>query len=80
LNIRKKFALSLVAFFVLALLSWQTLSNDPITIHDSVLGIEVSIRFRTATMLVLGLLTLATTFAFLRARIEERREADSKQE
>jgi hypothetical protein len=79
-NTRKKFAFSLVAFLVLALLSWQTLSNDPILIHERALGIEVSIRFRTATMLVLGLLALLTTGAFWRATVEERRETGSKQE
>jgi hypothetical protein len=79
LNTRKKFAFSLVAFLVLALLSWQTLSNDPILIHDSTLGIEISIRFRTATLVVLGLLAVLTTVAFWRATVEERREADSKQ-
>jgi hypothetical protein len=79
-NTRKKFAFSLVVFLVLALLSWQTLSNDPILIHDRALGIEISIRFRTATLLVLGLLAGLTTVAFCRTTIEERRETDSKQE
>jgi drug/metabolite transporter (DMT)-like permease len=79
LNTRKKFAFSLVAFLGLALLSWQTLSNDPMRIRDSALGIEISIRFRTATLLVLGLLAALTTGAFWRATIGERREEGSKQ-
>jgi hypothetical protein len=80
LNIRKKFGFSLAAFAVLGILSWLTLSNDPMWIHDTTLGIEFSIRFRTANLLVLGLLAFITTLAFLRARIEERRETASHQE
>jgi hypothetical protein len=80
LNIRKKFGFSLIAFAALALLSWLTLSNDPMWIHDTTLGIEFSIRFRTAALLVLGLLSFMTTLAFLRARIEQRRETASHQE
>jgi hypothetical protein len=80
LNPRKKFAFSLLAFLVLALLSWQTLSNDPILIHDSALGFNISIRFRTATLLVLGLLAGLTALSFWRAKIEERRETGSKQD
>ena len=80
MNIRKKFAFSLIGFFVLALLSWQTLSNDPIAIHESGLGLDFSIRFRTATLLVLGLLAGLTTLSFWRATLEERREAASKEE
>ena len=80
MNIRKKFAFSLVGFLVLALLSWQTMSDDPIALHDSAFGLDVSIRFRTATLLVLGLFALLTTVAFLRAKTEETREAASKQD
>jgi hypothetical protein len=79
LDIRKKFGFSLAAFAVLAVLSWLTLSNDPMWIHDTTLGIEFNIRFRTATLMVLGLLAFVTTMAFLRARIEERRETASHQ-
>jgi len=80
LNIRKKFGFSLAAFAVLGILSWLTLSNDPMWIHDTTLGIEFTIRFRTATLLVLGLLVFITTLSFLRARIEEQRETASHQE
>ena len=80
MNIRKKFVFSLAAFAVLGILSWLTLSNDLMWIHDTTLGIEFNIRFRTATLLVLGLLAFITTLAFLRARIEERRETASHQE
>ena len=80
MDIRKKFGFALAAFAVLAVLSWLTLSNDPMWIHDTTLGIEFNIRFRTATLMVLGLLAFVTTMAFLRARIEERRETASHQE
>src|SRR5579872_4121226 len=46
LNTRRKFAFSLGAFLVLALLSWNTMSGDPISLHDAKLGIDVSISFR----------------------------------
>jgi len=80
LSTRKKFAFSLGAFLVLALLSWNTMSSDPISLHDSKLGIEVSISFRTATVAVLGLLAALTTVNFLRARAEERRQGSIERE
>jgi hypothetical protein len=80
LSIRKKFGISLIAFTALALLSWLTLSNDPIPLRDSVLGFEVEIRFRTAALAVLGLMAVLTTFSFWRTTIEERREATSQQD
>ena len=80
MSTKRKFAFSLVAFSALALLSWQTLSDDPISLHDRVLGWEVKIRFRTATLLVLGLWAVFTMLAFFRATIEERRASASKQD
>ena len=68
MNTRKKFAFSLGAFLVLALLSWNTMSGDPISLHDAKLGIEVNVSFRTATVAILGLLAALTTVNFLRAR------------
>ena len=80
MNTRKKFAFSLVAFLVLALLSWNTMSGDPISLHDAKLGIEVSVSFRTATVAVLGLLAALTTVNFLRATTAERRERSAERE
>ncbi len=80
MNTRKKFAFSLGAFLVLALLSWNTMSGDPISLHDARLGIEVSINFRTATLLVLGLLAALTTVNFWRATVAERRQGEEKTE
>jgi len=56
------------------------MSSDPISLHDSKLGIEVSISFRTATVAVLGLLAALTTVNFLRARAEERRQGSIERE
>jgi len=80
LSTRKKFAFSLGAFLVLALLSWNTMSGDPISLHDSKLGIDVSISFRTATVAVLGLLAALTTVNFLRATAAERREGSAERD
>jgi hypothetical protein len=70
----------MVAFLLLALLSWNTMSNDPILLHNAEFGIDVSINFRTATLLVLGLLAGLTTVNFWRASAAERREGGSKQD
>jgi hypothetical protein len=80
LNTRKKFAFSLGAFLVLALLSWNTMSGDPVSFHDAKLGIDVSISFRTATVSVLGLFAALTTVNFLRATAEERREGGTERD
>ena len=80
LNTRRKFAFSLGAFLVLALLSWNTMSGDPIALHDAKLGIDVSISFRTATVSILGLLAALTTVNFLRATAEERRQGSEERE
>jgi hypothetical protein len=79
-NTRKKFAFSLGAFLVLALLSWNTMSGDPISLHDAKLGIEVSVSFRTATVAILGVLAALTTVNFLRAKAEERRQESIERE
>ena len=79
LNTRKKFAFSLLAFAVLALLCWQTMSNEPILLHDSSFGFDINIRFRTATLAVIGLLAALTTISFWRTTLEEKREASSKE-
>jgi hypothetical protein len=80
LNTRKKFAFSLGAFLVLALLSWNTMSGDPIALHDAKLGIDVSISFRTATVSVLALLAVLTAVNFLRATAEERRQSSAERD
>jgi len=79
LNTRKRFVFSLIAFAVLAILCWQTMSNDPIVIHERTFGVDVSIRFRTVTLAIIGLLAARTTLAFFRTTAEERREGSVKE-
>ena len=79
LKTRKRFVFSLIAFAVLAILSWHTMSSDPIVIHERSFGVDVSIRFRTVTLVIIGLLAARTTLAFFRSTAEERREAGFKE-
>ena len=76
--IGKKFGLAMLAFVVLALLSWLTLSNEPM--RDTLLGFEVEIRFRTTTMAFLGVLALLTAISSWRNWLNERREQISQQD
>ena len=48
-TIKKKFVLALVAYAVLGILAWTTLSDEPIQI------LNANIRLRTGTLLILGL-------------------------
>jgi hypothetical protein len=80
LNPRKKFAFSIAAFLVLALLSWNTMSSVPIPVHSSQLGIDFNIDFRILTLAILGLLATRTALSFWRMESEEKREAREKQE
>jgi hypothetical protein len=79
LNPRKKFAFSMAAFLALALLSWSTMSNVPVPVHSTELGIDFSIDFRMVTLAILGLLATRTALSYWRATVEQRREAASKE-
>ena len=72
--IKKKFGLALIAFGVLAVLSWVTLSDDPVQLRETVLGFDVHIRFRTATLAFLGLLAALSAISSWRNWLNERRE------
>ncbi len=72
MQIKTRFALALAGFAGLALLSWVTLSNDPIPVFG------VAIRLRIVTLLVLGMFAARTGLAFWRIRIEESREAGAE--
>ena len=78
MDLKKKFGLALAAFAGLGILSWLTLSDDPITLHPAGLGFDVHLQFRTATLAVLGLLAALTTLSFWREIAEERREAEGR--
>ena len=70
LTIKKKFALALVAYAVLGVLAWTTLSDEPIRVFNA------NVRLRTGTLLILGLFALRAALYFWRTRIEEERERE----
>ncbi len=76
LTIKKKFVMALVAYAVLGVLAWTTLSDEPIRVLDW------NVRLRTGTLLILGLFAFRAVLYFWRTRIEEEREnakpADSR--
>ena len=67
-TIQKKFVLALIAYAVLGILAWTTLSDDPIQI------LNANIRLRTGTLLILGLFAFRAALYFWRTRIEEQQE------
>jgi hypothetical protein len=64
-TIKKKFVLALVAYAVLGVLAWTTLSDEPIHVLNE------NIRLRTGTLLILGLFAFRAALYFWRTRIEE---------
>ena len=72
MSARKKFAFSMGAFLVLAVLSWNTMSATPVPVHNAELGIDMSLDFRLVTLAILGLLATRTALSFWRAMVEER--------
>ncbi len=78
MSIGKKFGVAMFAFALLGLLSWLTLSDAPM--RDTLLGVEVEIRFRTATLTFLGLLASLTAISSWRNWLNERREQASPQD
>jgi asparagine N-glycosylation enzyme membrane subunit Stt3 len=67
LTIKKKFVLALIAYAVLGILAWTTLSDEPIRVFNA------NVRLRTGTLLILGLFALRAALYFWRTRIEEER-------
>jgi asparagine N-glycosylation enzyme membrane subunit Stt3 len=68
LTIKKKFVLALIAYAVLGILAWTTLSDEPIRVFNA------NVRLRTGTLLILGLFAFRAALYFWRTRIEEERE------
>ncbi len=66
-TIKKKFVLALVAYAVLGILAWTTLSDEPIQI------LNANIRLRTGTLLILGLFAFRAGLYYWRTRIEDER-------
>ncbi|MGO9539858.1 MAG: hypothetical protein ACLPN2_04605 [Terriglobales bacterium] len=67
-TIKKKFVLALIAYAVLGVLAWTTLSDEPIQVFNA------NVRLRTGTLLILGLFAFRAALYFWRTRIEEQRE------
>jgi len=67
-TIKKKFALALIAYAVLGILAWTTLSDEPIRVFNG------NVSLRTGTLIVLGLFAFRAALYFWRTRIEEERE------
>jgi hypothetical protein len=67
LTIKKKFVLALIAYAVLGVLAWTTLSDEPIRVLDW------NVRLRSGTLLILGLFAFRAALYFWRTRIEEER-------
>ncbi|MGA2338088.1 MAG: hypothetical protein WBQ19_10880 [Terriglobales bacterium] len=71
MTIKKKFVLALIAYAVLGILAWTTLSDEPIRVFNA------NVRLRSGTLLILGLFAFRAALHFWRVRIEEER-ADAK--
>jgi hypothetical protein len=67
-TIKKKFVLALMAYAVLGILAWTTLSDEPIHVGD------LTVKLRTVTLLILGLFAFRAALYFWRTRIEAERE------
>jgi predicted membrane chloride channel (bestrophin family) len=65
-SLRQKLMLALTAYAVLAMLAWQTLTNEPIRIAG------FSVQLRTLTLVVLGLFAFRTLMHYWRSRMDER--------
>ena len=67
MTIKKKFVLALIAYAVLGVLAWTTLSDEPIQVFNA------NVRLRSGTLLVLGLFAFRAGLYYWRTRIEEER-------
>ena len=68
LEIKKKFVMALVAYAVLGILAWTTLSDEPISVFG------MSVNLRAGTLVILGLFAFRAALYYWRVRIEEKRE------
>ena len=71
MTVNKKFVLALVAYAVLGILAWTTLSDEPIQISGW------NLKLRTGTLLILGVFAFKSALFYWRTRIEEE-QAGSK--
>ena len=68
LTVKKKFAIALIAYAVLGILAWTTLSDEAVQIFDW------NLKLRTGTLLILGLFAFKSALFFWRTRIEDERD------
>ena len=68
MTVKRKFVLALIAYAVLGVLAWTTLSDDAIPI------LGLNLQLRAVTLLVLGMFAFKSAMFFWRTRIEEKRE------
>jgi hypothetical protein len=68
-TIKKKFVLALIAYAVLGVLAWTTLSDEPIRVFNG------NVNLRAATLVILGIFAFRSVLYFWRTRIEEERES-----
>jgi hypothetical protein len=68
---KKKFVLALVAYGVLAVLAWTTLSDDPIRVF------ALNVKLRSGTLAILALFVFRSALYFWRTKIES--EAEDRQ-
>jgi hypothetical protein len=73
LEIKKKFGLALVAYAVLGILAWSTLSKEPIPLFG------MNVNLRDGTLVILGLFAFRAALYYWRVRIEEKQERESPQ-
>jgi hypothetical protein len=67
-TVKRKFALALIAYVVLGVLAWTTLSGDAIPI------LGLNLKLRAVTLLILGMFAFKSVMFYWRTRIEEERE------
>ncbi len=66
-TIKKKFVATLIAYGVLGVLAWTTLSDEPIQVFN------LNVKLRTGTLLILGVFVFRAVLYFWRTRIEDER-------
>ena len=71
MEIKKKFVMALVAYAVLGILAWTTLSNEPIPVFG------MNVNLRDATLVILGLFAFRAALYYWRTRIEEKQDSGS---
>jgi hypothetical protein len=64
-TVKRKFVLALIAYAVLGVLAWTTLSDDVIPI------LGLNLKLRAVTLLILGMFAFKSAMFFWRTRIEE---------